>query len=193
MAACLRGLTPEAIAPVRALTAKPFAINLWVSTADDVSGADGAAFERAVATLAPHFRAADAPLPRYQSVTPMSFEAQVRAVLEARVPVFSFTCGIPPAAVMEECRARAIRTLGTATTPDEATASMPRASAMPPAADLARQARRAHRPAAAVGGPERRARAWRGCTVSVGGLSIFYREAGPRNAPTILLRPSSAA
>jgi len=43
-------------------------------------------------------------------------------LLDANVPVFSFIYGIPPQEILEECRAKHIVTIGTATTPDEAAA-----------------------------------------------------------------------
>ena len=43
-------------------------------------------------------------------------------LLDAKVPVFSFIFGIPPSEILEECRAKGIATIGTATTPDEAAA-----------------------------------------------------------------------
>jgi nitronate monooxygenase len=43
-------------------------------------------------------------------------------LLDAKVPVFSFIFGIPPGEILEECRAKGIVTIGTATTPDEAVA-----------------------------------------------------------------------
>ena len=43
-------------------------------------------------------------------------------LLDAKVPVFSFIFGIPPREILEECRAKSIVTIGTATTPDEAAA-----------------------------------------------------------------------
>jgi nitronate monooxygenase len=39
-----------------------------------------------------------------------------------KVPVFSFIYGIPPKEILDECRAKGILTIGTATTPDEAVA-----------------------------------------------------------------------
>jgi nitronate monooxygenase len=41
-------------------------------------------------------------------------------LLESDVPVFSFIFGIPPREILEECRAKGVVTIGTATTPDEA-------------------------------------------------------------------------
>jgi nitronate monooxygenase len=43
-------------------------------------------------------------------------------LLEANVPVFSFIFGIPPREILEECQAKGIVTIGTATTPNEAAA-----------------------------------------------------------------------
>jgi nitronate monooxygenase len=43
-------------------------------------------------------------------------------LLDEKVPVFSFIYGIPPQEILEECWAKHIFTIGTATTPDEAAA-----------------------------------------------------------------------
>jgi len=43
-------------------------------------------------------------------------------LLDAKVPVFSFIFGIPPREILEECRAKSIVTVGTATTPEEGAA-----------------------------------------------------------------------
>jgi NAD(P)H-dependent flavin oxidoreductase YrpB (nitropropane dioxygenase family) len=43
-------------------------------------------------------------------------------LLDERVPVFSFIYGIPPREILEECRAKRIVTIGTATTPEEGAA-----------------------------------------------------------------------
>jgi nitronate monooxygenase len=120
-------LAPDAVAgivdQIRSLTSKPFAINLWVSTEDSGARASGErAFQRALATLAPLLDEIGAPPPAYQPYVPVSFKAQARAMLDARPPVFSFIMGIPPREIFEECRARKIVTVGTATTVDEAIA-----------------------------------------------------------------------
>jgi nitronate monooxygenase len=41
-------------------------------------------------------------------------------LLDANVAVFSFIFGVPPREILDECRAKRIVTIGTATTPDEA-------------------------------------------------------------------------
>jgi nitronate monooxygenase len=121
------GLAPEAIqdviAQIRSLTLKPFAMNLWVSM--EHAGArtsDENAFNRSVAPLAVHLAALGAPQPPYQPYSPTRFEDQARVLLAEKVPVFSFIYGIPPQEILEECRAKHIVTIGTATTPDEAAA-----------------------------------------------------------------------
>jgi nitronate monooxygenase len=43
-------------------------------------------------------------------------------LLDEKVPVFSFIYGIPPREALDECRAKHIITIGTATTPEEAAA-----------------------------------------------------------------------
>src|SRR3981189_2491648 len=121
------GLTPEAIkeaiAEIRSLTSKPFAMNLWVSMEDEGARiSDEHAFNRSLAPLATHITALRAPRPEYKPYSSMRFEHQVRVLLDAKVPVFSFIFGIPPREVLEECRAKSIVKIGTRTTPEEAAA-----------------------------------------------------------------------
>ena len=121
------GLAPpaiaEVIAEIRSLTAKPFAMNLWVSMEDEgARTSDAAAFDRSLASLAPHLAELRAARPAYQPYSPLRFEDQAHVLLDANVPVFSFICGIPAKEILEECRARSIFTMGAATTPDEAVA-----------------------------------------------------------------------
>ena len=121
------GLTPEAIkdviAQIRSLTSKPFAMNLWVSMEDEgARKSDENAFNRSLAPLAVHIAALGAPRPEYEPYSRMRFEDQARVLLDERVPVFSFIYGIPPREILEECRAKRIVTIGTATTPEESAA-----------------------------------------------------------------------
>jgi len=120
-------LAPEAIkeviAEIRSLTSKPFAMNLWVSMEDGGARAsDENAFNRSLAPLAVHLAALGAPRPAYKPYSPTRFEDQTRVLLDANIPAFSFIFGIPPREILEECRAKSIVTIGTATTPDEAAA-----------------------------------------------------------------------
>ena len=121
------GLAPEAIkdviAQIRSLIPKPFAINLWVSLEDEgARTSDERAFNRSLAPLATHLAELGALLPVYKPYLPARFEEQVRALLDAKVPVFSFIFGIPPREMLDECREKGIVTIGTATTPEEAAA-----------------------------------------------------------------------
>ena len=121
------GLAPEAIKDViteiRSLTSKPFAMNLWVSMEDEgARTSDENAFNRSLAAIATHFADLGAPRPSFKTYSPIRFEDQVRVLLDAKVPVFSFIFGIPPREILEECRAKGIVTIGTATTPEEGAA-----------------------------------------------------------------------
>jgi nitronate monooxygenase len=121
------GLSPAAIKDViveiRSLTSKPFAMNLWVSMEDEgARTSDESAFNRSLAPLTTHLAALGAPRPTFKPYSPARFEDQARVLLDAKVPVFSFIFGIPPREVLEECRAKSIVTIGTATTPEEGAA-----------------------------------------------------------------------
>src|SRR6266446_1033951 len=121
------GLTTEAIkdviAQIRSLTSKPFAMNLWVSMEDEgARKSDEDAFNRSLAPLAVHLAALGAPRPEYEPYSWIRFEDQARVLLDEKVPVFSFIYGIPPHEILEECRAKHIVTIGTATTPEEGAA-----------------------------------------------------------------------
>jgi nitronate monooxygenase len=116
-------LAPEAIKEVigqiRSLTSKPFAMNLWVSMEDEgARTSDENAFNRSLALLTTHLAALGAPHPTFKPYSPARFEDQARVLLDAKVPVFSFIFGIPPREILEECQAKSIVTIGTATTPE---------------------------------------------------------------------------
>jgi nitronate monooxygenase len=89
---------------------------------DSARTSDEAAFNRSLTPLASNFAQLQAPRPQYQPYSPIRFEDQARILLEEKVPVFSFIFGIPPKEILDECRAKGIVTIGTATTPDEAVA-----------------------------------------------------------------------
>src|SRR5450631_2429998 len=115
------GAIRDVIAEIRSLTSKPFAMNLWVSMEDEgARTSDEDAFNRSLAPLAVHIAALGAPRPKYEPYPWIRFEDQVRVLLDERVPVFSFIYGVPPREILDECRAKGIVTIGTATTPDEA-------------------------------------------------------------------------
>jgi len=113
----------DVISEIRALTSKPFAMNLWVSMEDEgARTSDDTAFKRSLAPLTDFLEEVGAPLPTHTRYSPTLFEDQARVLLDSKVPVFSFIFGIPPREILDECRANGIVTIGTATTVDEAVA-----------------------------------------------------------------------
>lgn len=122
-----QGHSPERIrevaAAIRGLTDRPFAMNLWVSTEDPGARAvTEAAFRDALTPLLPLYGELGVDPPAYAPLPPPPFDRQAEALIAERVPAFSFIFGVPDAAVLADCRARGIATLGTATTVAEAVA-----------------------------------------------------------------------
>jgi nitronate monooxygenase len=113
-------LQPDAIlaeaAAVRALTDRPFAINLFVFEPPAVRAG---AVARTAERLAPFCRELGIEPPTLSGPAHPDIAAQIEAVLEARPAVFSFTFGIPSPEVMARCRRLGILTVGTATTLSE--------------------------------------------------------------------------
>ncbi len=121
------GLKPEAIRNVireiKALTPKPFAMNLWVSMEDEgASTSAEEAFHRSLAPLAKHIESVGGGKPSYRQYEPIRFEDQVQALLDEGISVFSFIYGIPSKQILDEFRRRGIALIGTATTVEEAIA-----------------------------------------------------------------------
>ena len=121
------GFKPEAIRNVirelKGLTAKPFAINLWVSMEDEGAFASTEeAFKRSLAPLEKHIESVGGVKPSYQPYEPIRFEDQVQVLLDEGIFAFSFIYGIPSRQILDEFRLRGIVLIGTATTVDEAIA-----------------------------------------------------------------------
>lgn len=121
-------LTPDEIGAVcrdiRALTERPFAMNLWVSL-EDPDAADPAVVARYIAArapLAPLYQSQGVPLPEPGPILAPNFADQAEALLEAAPPVFSFIFGVPDAGLLERFRSRGITLVGGATTVEEAIA-----------------------------------------------------------------------
>ncbi|MFL5482040.1 MAG: NAD(P)H-dependent flavin oxidoreductase [Gemmatimonadaceae bacterium] len=114
----------DVIDEIRALTSRPFAVNLWITMEDEGARQSSESdFRNALAPLLAYIDEIGAPRPAYKPFAPPPrFADQVRAVLDAKVPILSFVFSVPPSEILEECRARNIVTIGTATTPDEAIA-----------------------------------------------------------------------
>ncbi len=113
----------EVISEIRSITGKPFAINLWVSTSDgEASHLSARVIEEKIHALSGYYAELGIQPPAQVEATPQNFEAQVRAAIDAGAPVLSFIYGIPPSEILAECRRQGIKTIGTATTPEEAMA-----------------------------------------------------------------------
>lgn len=106
-------LLPEEIGRVadelRALTSRPFALNLWVSDHDPGGQAiDELEFERVTRLFEPWYRELGIELPAMPARYGQNYDEQVDALLESRPPVFSFVFGVPSRTVLAECRRRGI-------------------------------------------------------------------------------------
>ena len=120
-------LSPSAITDVigqiSSLTSKPFAINLWVSTSDrEASHISSDRIEEKIREFRQYYAELGIEAPSTVEATFQSFEAQAHAAIDARPAALSFIYGIPPVEILDECRRRKIKTIGTATTPEEAVA-----------------------------------------------------------------------
>jgi nitronate monooxygenase len=121
------GLVPEAIRKVvreiKELTAKPFAVNLWVSMEDEGAfTSTEEAFHRSLAPLEKYIESVGGTKPSYRPYEPIRFEDQVQVLLDEEIPAFSFIYGIPSKQILDEFRRQGVVLIGTATTVDEATA-----------------------------------------------------------------------
>lgn len=108
---------------IKAISDKPYNLNLWVSDSDAVNGSvTETQFAKAKALLKPYFDEAGVDLPAELPSFQSRFENQLQAVLDIRPKVFSFMFGTLSTDVMDECRKRNIVLIGVATTLDEAIA-----------------------------------------------------------------------
>ncbi|WEG09549.1 DUF561 domain-containing protein [Microbacterium horticulturae] len=111
----------ETIRALRAATDKPFAVNLWLPTGDEVTPGevDLAAASRAVAPL---FDELGVPVPTPPERFLPAIDDQLRAVLDEAPAVLSVVYGVPSAELVAAARERGIRITGTVTTVAEARA-----------------------------------------------------------------------
>ncbi|WP_139997435.1 NAD(P)H-dependent flavin oxidoreductase [Paenibacillus paridis] len=114
-------LTPEqiriAIKQTRELTDQPFGVNLFVFNQPEESEETNEAMSKHL-----NFYRNELGIPQNPSLQKLSesFDEQVHVVLEERVPVFSFTFGIPSQDRIQSMKQRGTFVIGTATTVDEA-------------------------------------------------------------------------
>lgn len=106
---------------IRQSTDKPYNINLWVSDTDVAGGAASeAAMEKVRALYRPYFDEVGLEMAAKPLSFSSRFENQVQVILDVKPPIFSFLFGMPSVQILEDCRRRGIRTMGAATTLDEA-------------------------------------------------------------------------
>ncbi|MBD2843568.1 nitronate monooxygenase [Paenibacillus sp. IB182496] len=117
-------LSPEqirsAIRHIRTLTDRPFGVNLFVPGPGQAEEPEEAVLTDMAACLDVYRRELGIPERPSLHLDFPSFEEQIDVVLEERVPVFSFTFGIPSPEVMERLSQHGTFVIGTATTVDEA-------------------------------------------------------------------------
>lgn len=108
---------------LRGKTSKPYALNLWVTNKDANADAyTDEQYKQLCFLFKPWFDELSIPVPDKPQVTENKFEDQAQVILDERPPVFSFIFGIPSPGILESCKRNNIKTIGTATTPDEALA-----------------------------------------------------------------------
>lgn len=108
---------------IRERTGKPFNLNLWVKDKDDqVDEFDEQAFQKVIQIFKPYFDEAGVQPPNFPLPQSPGFEEQIEAIFAVKPAVFSFVYGIPSQDILEKFRRLNIKTLGTATTLDEAIA-----------------------------------------------------------------------
>ena len=106
----------DAAKQIRALTSKPFALNLFAGGYNIRPPVDPAPM---LAMVTKAHEALGLPPPVLPPVPENPFDDQLAAVIEARPALFSFTFGIPDADALARLRKAGIRTCGTATTVEE--------------------------------------------------------------------------
>ena len=113
----------ETVAAIKALTVRPFAMNLWIPLAGEAElRLDPSEFAANVSRLKHYYDGLGLPEPEFRETFNQRFEDQIEAVLDAQPPVLSFVFGIPSRDILRALRQRAIKTIGAATTVDEARA-----------------------------------------------------------------------
>lgn len=111
----------ETIWEIKSRTSHPFAANIWIALPGEQSlRLNQAEFSSHVARLKPYLNEFGLPEPAYTEKFAENFEDQIEAILEAKPPVFSFVFGAPSREILREMKKNGIKTIGAATTVDEA-------------------------------------------------------------------------
>jgi nitronate monooxygenase len=104
-------------------TNKPFNINLWVCDRDvRLTEFDKEAYQKLTSLFKPYFDELELPIPERPTDLGPKFEEQIEAIYEIKPAVFSFVYGIPSATILDKCKTLGIKTVGAATTAEEAVA-----------------------------------------------------------------------
>ena len=107
-------------AELRAATDRPFAVNIWLPTGDEVEpNPQHTVFAQA---LQPFYEAVGLDVPSRPERYAPALEEQLDAIWEIEPTVLSVVFGVPSADVVREAHHRGIRIVGTATTVAEAVA-----------------------------------------------------------------------
>lgn len=107
----------KAIAEIRDLTEKPFAVNLFIPTSSQV---ETELIQGASHALQPFFKELSLPTQVIDIKQMPDFQEQMEVILSERVPVFSFTFGIPSLPLIQALKQHKTLLIGTATTLEEA-------------------------------------------------------------------------
>ncbi len=108
---------------IRKFTNKPFNINLWVKDRDERLKTFGDEdYNKLTSLFKPYFNELGISLPERPLNLGPKFNEQIEAIYEAKPAVFSFVYGIPSSEILQKCASLGIKTVGTATTVDEAIA-----------------------------------------------------------------------
>ncbi|MFK3678099.1 NAD(P)H-dependent flavin oxidoreductase [Microbacterium sp. NPDC090218] len=107
-------------AELRSLTDRPFAVNIWLPTGDEVEpNPQHTVFAQA---LQPFYEAVGVDVPARPEQYIPALDEQLDAIWEIGPAVLSVVFGVPSASLLEEADRRGIRVVGTATTVAEAVA-----------------------------------------------------------------------
>jgi nitronate monooxygenase len=109
----------SAVETIRRLTNRPFAVNLFIPESYQENVEDIQAMNRTLDTFRDELG-----IPNSPDITKAAepFLEQLDVVIDLKVPVFSFTFGIPDSTVIQRLKQADIYTIGTATTVKEALA-----------------------------------------------------------------------
>lgn len=111
----------DTIAALRSATDRPFAVNVWLPTGDEVTPAD-VELAPVIEALAPLYDELGLPHPSPPAEFLPDIDAQLTAIMDAAPAVLSVVYGVPSERVVAAAHSRGIRIIGTATTVAEAVA-----------------------------------------------------------------------